>query len=180
MEEEVRKELSKLGTAQLIVAIVLLAALIILLLVVRGHAEPANTIRLDIYASEVAAFNTAITAGSDNFYLATAVGINPLIRSNRWIIGIGGGVRLCCFSADIIHYKINEGVWTYDLNELYTLRCIYAWDAGRVSVIGGLTLNRFVSTLSDGTDYRTFSIREGRHGAVMTNWWPGFIAGIRF
>jgi len=81
---------------------------------------------------------------------------------------------------DAIHYKVNQGLWTYDLNELYTVRLTARVDVGRASVMGGLTLNRFVSTISDGGGYDTFAIRTGSHGDVSTRWWPGFVGGVQF
>lgn len=150
------------------------------LLLLSAFVSCGDVVNLQVAATEVAPMSVSITGGGETFYAIASVAAKPFINDRCWLVGAGGGFRMAFLSLDAIQYKVNDGLWTYDLNELSTLRLIMRVDVGRACVIGGLTLNRFVSTISDGEGYDTFAIRTGSHGDVKTRWWPGFVAGVTF
>lgn len=139
-----------------------------------------DMVNINVWATEVAPMSLSITAGGETFYSIVAISANPFARDRHWLLGLGGGVRIGDISLDGVEYKINEGAWTAELNQLYSLRLLARLDVGRACMIGGFTMNRFISTVSDGARYDTFAIGTSCDGGVHSKWWPGFVAGVQF
>ena len=145
-----------------------------------------NPPHLRFWSSDTAMANIGLRLGNRNVYSLLMVGVHPHEDSARWGfgLGIGGNVPLnkhLFLNLDAISQSIHYGKWESEFNQLSKLRLGVGWQQSRwFNIVGGVTLNVFVSDERDGSDlaYGLDHVIESDDTTVRI--WPGFFLGVQF
>jgi hypothetical protein len=143
---------------------------------------------LNAWASEFAAVNLGIKAGSKSIYNVFAVGVAPAGDSTRVFaaLGIGGHIPLDRFFLDIdgVYYSPRMGPEWFEEegSDLLTgVRVTGGWQVNDyLALTAGPTVNVWVSDDSDGSSIPFYDLPLFHHeGNTNVRIWPGFTVGLQ-
>jgi len=145
-----------------------------------------NPLRLHFWGSDTEIANVGLRLGSRNVYNLLMAGIQPYEDPIRWSfgIGIGGHIPLnerLFLNIDAVTRSLHYGWWESEMNQLNKARLAVGWKQHpRLSILGGVALNVFVSDERDGSDiaYGLDTVIES--GDTTVRIWPGIFLGIQF
>ena len=145
--------------------------------------------RLQLWTSDTAEGTVALKLGNRNAYSLLAFGSQELGRDDRMFIGFGLGgefnhTERVFTTADLMAYHILEdGEWGEGVHLLAKARIGLGFRvADRLAVVGGATLNNYLSKRHDGEGlaHGTWGDEYDEKENLWAKAWPGFFVGLQF
>lgn len=141
-----------------------------------------------LWTSDTENANVGLRFGSNRSYNLLMIGAQQDSDPMRWSYGIGMGghtplSRRFFMNIDGIVRHVHYGVWDKDNqdNFLTKLRVAIGWEQyERLSVLGGIALNVFLSGESEASDFAYGLDYLTKWGSVQIRLWPGIFAGVQF